>query len=103
MFMDDFIPTLANALDAEPGTVYNIGGEDYRSIREVSDIVLRETGANSDLVRYLPLDVHNVRSKRPDNRLARRDLGHNPQVRIEEGIPKTLCWMKGGCACADGL
>jgi len=25
---------------------------------------------------------------------ARRDLGHDPRVPLEEGIPKTIKWMK---------
>jgi dTDP-glucose 4,6-dehydratase len=44
-------------------------------------------------VSYLPEDVHNVKSKRPDNRRAIAELGHSPQVRIEEGVPLTLDWM----------
>lgn len=94
MYVDDFIPTLANAIDAEPGSVYNIGGNDYRSIRELSDLVLNQTGANSDLVTYLPEDVHNVKSKRPDNSRAIADLGHDPKVTLEQGVPLTLEWME---------
>lgn len=91
-FIDDFTPSLANALDVT-GT-YNIGGNDYRSVRELSDLILAETGADPGLVTYLPEDVHNVRSKRPDNTKARRDLGHDPQTTLEDGIPLTLDWMK---------
>jgi dTDP-glucose 4,6-dehydratase len=94
MYVTDFIPTLANAMDAKHGSVYNIGGEDYRSIRELSDLVLAQTGANSDLVSYLSEDVHNVKSKRPDNSRARKDLGHDPKVTLEEGVPLTLEWME---------
>jgi dTDP-glucose 4,6-dehydratase len=94
MYVDDFIPTLAEAMNAKPGEVFNIGGNDYRSIRELSDLILTETGANSDLVTYLPEDVHNVKSKRPDNRKAERALGHAPTVKLEEGVPLTLEWMR---------
>jgi dTDP-glucose 4,6-dehydratase len=94
MYVDDFIPTLANVMDrGRPGEVYNIGGEDYRAIRELSDLILAETNANSDLVTYLPEDVHNVKSKRPDNSKAIEELGHNPQMNIEEGVPLTIEWM----------
>ena len=94
MYVDDFIPTLATAMWGKAGEVYNIGGSDYRSVREVSDLILRETGANSDLVTYLPEDVHNVVSKRPDNSKAIAELGHDPTVTIDEGIPETLNWMR---------
>jgi dTDP-glucose 4,6-dehydratase len=98
MWHGDFIPTLANALEQAPsGEVINIGGSDYRSVEEVSDIILRETGADPDLVTYLPEDVHNVKSKKPSNVKAGRYLGHFPTVTINEGIPKTLDWMRGLC------
>ena len=94
MFQDDFTPTLANVLEqGKTGAVYNIGGNDYRSVEELSDLILAETGADPDLVTYLPEDVHNVKSKRPDNTKAIRDLGHNPTVKLEEGVPRTLGWM----------
>jgi dTDP-glucose 4,6-dehydratase len=96
MFHRDFTPTLANALEqAESGSVYNIGGIDYRAVEEVSEIILNETGADPDLVTYLPEDVHNVKSKKPDNTRANIDLDHFPTVTINEGIPKTLDWMRG--------
>jgi nucleoside-diphosphate-sugar epimerase len=38
-------------------------------------------------------DVHNVRSKRPDNQRAIRDLDHRPSTKLELGIPPTLNWM----------
>lgn len=96
MWHGDFIPTLANALEWAPaGEAINIGGKDFRSVREVSDIILKETGADPSLVTYLPEDVHNVKSKRPDNGKAIMLLDHDPSVTIDEGIPKTLDWMRG--------
>lgn len=96
MYQGDFTPTLANVLEqGKSGEVYNIGGEDFRSVEELSDLILNITGADPDLVTYLPEDVHNVKSKRPSNDRARRDLGHNPTVTIDEGVPQTIDWMKG--------
>jgi dTDP-glucose 4,6-dehydratase len=92
-FVGDFIPTLANAIDAPVGT-YNVGGEDFRSVRELSDLVLDETGADPLLVTYLPEDEHNVVSKRPDNTRARQVLGHDPIVKLEQGVPATIAWIK---------
>ena len=97
----DFIPTLAQALtDAPAGEAINIGGTDYRSISEVSEIVLAETGADPALVSYMPEDVHNAVSKRPSNIKAKRYLGHFPTTTIDKGIPETLDWMREQCASA---
>lgn len=95
MYIDDFIPTLANTADKFiAGNVINIGGTEYRSVREVSDLVLKYVGRDDSLVGYLPVDVHNVTSKRPDITKAQELLGHNPKTTLEVGIPTTLAWMK---------
>ncbi len=42
MYIDDFIPTLANVADNfVAGEVYNIGGEEFRSVKELSDLILQ--------------------------------------------------------------
>lgn len=95
MYIDDFIPTLANAAESfKPGLVVNIGGEEYRSVREAADIVLREVGSYSGTVTYLPSEEHNVRNKRPNIELAKKFLGHENKVTLEEGIPRTIEWMR---------
>lgn len=99
-YVDDFIPTLAGVVEkGKAGEVYNLGGRDYRTVKEVSDLILDLTGADPGLVTYLPEDVHNVRSKRPDNTRAFDVLGHDPKVTIEDGIPPTLEWMETHAFC----
>jgi dTDP-glucose 4,6-dehydratase len=95
MYIDDFIPTLANVCENfKAGEVYNIGGRDYRSVQELSELILGHLGKDDRLVTYLPEDKHNVQNKRPDIAKAERDLGHNPSTTIESGVPLTLEWMK---------
>jgi dTDP-glucose 4,6-dehydratase len=96
MYIDDFIPTLANVCERfKAGEVYNIGGEDYRSVRELSDLILAHLGKDDSHITYLPEDFHNVQNKRPDITRARVDLGHDPQTRLEDGVPRTIEWMQG--------
>lgn len=95
MHIDDFIPTLANACDRFlPGEVVNIGGEEYRSVKELSNLILGHLGKDDSLVEYLPEDKHNVQNKKPDISKAKSLLSHNPTITLEEGIPQTLEWMK---------
>jgi dTDP-glucose 4,6-dehydratase len=93
MHMDDFIPTLANAATADlRHRVYNIGGEDYRSVEELAGILLQlNDDAEIDMIEE---DEHNVRSKRPDNTRAMEDLDHAPRIRLEDGVLDTYDWMK---------
>lgn len=95
MYIDDFIPTLANVVNNFiPGEVYNIGGHEFRSVKEMNDIILNYLGMNDAMVNYLPEDKHNVMNKRPDIDKARHAFGHDPAITLEEGIPKTVEWMK---------
>jgi dTDP-glucose 4,6-dehydratase len=95
MYIDDFIPTLANVCERfKPGEVYNIGGEDYRSVKELSDLILGQIGKDDRFVTYLPEDKHNVQNKRPNIDKARNDLGHEPATTLEVGVPPTIKWMQ---------
>ncbi len=95
MYIDDFILTLANVCENFiSGEVYNIGGQEFRSVKELSDLILDYTGADSSLVSYLPEDKHNVLNKRPDITKAKEAFAHDPQIPLEIGVPKTIEWMK---------
>ncbi len=95
MFIDDFIPTLANVCENfKPGEVYNIGGTEFRSVRELNDIIRSYIPESKSMVEYLQEDKHNTVNKLPDISKAVNDLGHNPRVLLEEGIPITINWLK---------
>lgn len=95
MYIDDFIPTLANVCgNYHAGEVYNIGGTEFRSVKELSDLILKHVGIDDSIVKYLPEDKHNVVNKRPNIEKARAAFGHDPRILLEEGIPATVQWMK---------
>lgn len=95
MHIDDFIPTLANAVDYfSPGDVINVGGRERRSVEELIQIILDETNGTSGKITYLEQDEHNVVSKAPHLFRAVNTLGHDPQITLEEGIPSTISWLR---------
>lgn len=95
MYIDDFIPTLARVCERfVPGEVYNIGGVEYRSVEDLSNLILRYTGVSKELVTYLPEDKHNIVNKKPDITKAKDQFDHNPTISLDEGVPKTIEWMK---------
>jgi len=71
----------------------NIGNPDEFTIRELAEVVLRETGSPSDLV-TLPLPQDDPKVRRPDIGLARELLGWAPQVGLREGIRRTIPYFK---------
>ena len=94
-FVTDTCFTLANIVENfKPGEVYNIGGTQYHDIRYLSDLILGYLGKDDSQVEYLESEPFTTKGKRIDVSKAVRDLGHNPKVSLEEGIPRTIEWMK---------
>ena len=97
-YITDMARSLANIADKfKPGEVYNIGGEDFHSIEDAADIVLRLTGKEKrrkELVIYKPEEMLTTRQKKVDCTKARRDLKHKSTVTLETGIANTLAWMR---------
>jgi dTDP-glucose 4,6-dehydratase len=97
-FVEDTCRTFANILENFiPGEVYNIGGDEkwIISIEELADIVLAATGMDPNLAEYKGEEGFTTRVKLVDFSKSRRDLRHNPQVDIREGIRRYVAWMRG--------
>lgn len=99
MYAGDFIPTLANAADrfdshGLAGRTVNVGGAEFVSVEDMADRLVDLTGADASLVTRLPLDAHNVTSKRPDISAAVELLGHRPDTTLDQGLPLTVDWMR---------
>lgn len=103
MYIDDFIPTLANACEKfTAGEVINIGGSEYREVIDVANIAFDYLNKEPKII-LQPVDKHNVHNKRPDIQKAIKLLGHRPGVTLELGIPATLEWMKAEEFGEDGV
>lgn len=95
MYIDDFIPTLSNVCEKFiSGEIVNIGGSEYRSVEELSSIILKQLGKNDEFVTYMSEDVHNIVNKKPNIEKAKILLNHNPSISLEIGVAQTLAWMK---------
>jgi len=96
-YVEDTCRTFANIVDNfKPGEVYNIGGREEweHDIRYVSDLILDCLGKDDSHVTYMEAEPFTTRVKHMDFCKARRDLNHDPRVPLEEGIPRTIAWMR---------
>ena len=96
-YVEDSCNTWANIIDNFiPGEVYNVGGrqEWERDIKEYSDLVLNAVGRDDSIVSYQESEPFTTKIKTIDFSKAIRDLNHNPRVPPEEGIKRTVKWMK---------
>ncbi len=96
-YVEDTCRTFANIVDNFiAGEVYNIAGrkEWECEIKHISELVLDYLGKNDSRVEYKKAEPFTTRIKKIDSSKAIRDLGHNPKISPEQGIPKTIEWMK---------
>ncbi len=94
-FLADTIRTVANLVENfKPGETYNIGGDQLHTIEELSDLVLKVTGASPTLVRYADAEPLTTKIKLVDTSKAVRDLGHRNTYSLEEGLRLTADWMR---------
>jgi dTDP-glucose 4,6-dehydratase len=96
-YVEDTCRTFANIVDNFiPGEVYNVGSkEDWAiNIESLAEIVLQETGADPALAQYTGEEHFTTRIKIVDYSKSRRDLRHDPQININEGIRLYVKWMR---------
>ena len=96
-YVEDTCRTFANIVDNFiAGEVYNIAGkkEWECEIKHISELVLDYLGKDDSMVKYKKAEPFTTRVKKIDSSKAIRDLGHAPKISPEQGIPKTIEWMK---------
>jgi len=99
-FLADTVRTLSRIItNFKPGEVYNIGGDTLHSIEELSDVVVKVTGADPGLARFQESEVLTTKVKRVDVSKAVRDLNHANSVGLEEGMGITAEWMRTVYRC----
>jgi len=94
-YVDDMIEGLIKLMSSPDeflGPV-NLGNPRETSILELAEIILRLTGSRSKLI-FLPLPSDDPKRRMPDISLAKRALGWEPKVELEEGLKRTIEYFK---------
>ena len=74
------------------GHIINLGHDIECSLLDLAEMVKRLTGSTSPIVfRALPQD--DPRRRRPDLTKARRVLGYEPRIPLEDGLRHTIAWF----------
>jgi UDP-glucuronate decarboxylase len=93
-FVDDLIDGIHRFMNVEPGITgpVNIGNPVEFTIRQLAELVIRLTGSESKLT-YAPLPSDDPLQRKPDTALAKRVLGWEPKVQLEEGLKRTIAYF----------
>ena len=93
-YVDDEVRGILALLDSQHVGPVNIGNPDEHTVRQLAETVLAVTGSLSELV-FERLPVDDPSRRRPDISLARRLLGWEPEVTLEDGVARTAAWFGG--------
>ncbi len=71
----------------------NMGNPRESKVIDIARLVLEMTGSRSQ-IKFLPLPTDDPKVRRPDISRARRLLGWEPQVSLEDGLDKTIAFFR---------
>jgi UDP-glucuronate decarboxylase len=94
-YAEDLIEGMVRMMNSRPdftGPV-NIGNPGEFTIRELAEKVIALTGSSSSLI-YRPLPEDDPLQRKPDISLARKELGWEPTVMLDEGLERTTEYFR---------
>lgn len=94
-YVDDIIEGLVRVMDTSDEITgpINMGNPEEWTILELAQKIIQLTGSKSKIV-YLPLPKDDPMQRRPVIELAKRLLGWEPRIEIEEGLRRTIDYFR---------
>ena len=95
-YVSDLIDGLVRAarVSSVAGRVYNLGNPEEHTVLDFARIIRRLAGSASEIVFRPPLSEDEPQRRCPDIARARAELGWEPRVDLEEGLSRTIAWMR---------
>ena len=94
-YVDDLIEGMVRMMNSREdftGPV-NIGNPGEFTILQLAQKVIELTNSSSQII-YQPLPSDDPMQRKPDITLARKELGWEPHIQLEEGLIKTIDFFK---------
>ena len=94
-YVDDMIEAFIRMMNNPQGFVgpVNLGNPVEMTVKELAEKIIWLTGSSSSL-EYRELPQDDPTRRKPDISLARKKLGWEPKVSLEQGLQKTITYFK---------
>lgn len=94
-YIDDLIDGIIRLMDTPDSFTgpVNLGNPVEVSVNDLAKMIIRMTGSKSKIT-YLPLPEDDPKQRQPDIGLAKKQLGWEPKVELEEGLEKTIKYFR---------
>ena len=95
-YVDDLVDGMCKMMNNEEDFVgpVNIGNPDEFTIKQLAEKVLEMIPKSGSQIVYQDLPQDDPRQRQPDIRLAKQKLGWKPEIKLEEGLLKTINYFK---------
>jgi dTDP-glucose 4,6-dehydratase len=92
-YVSDLVDGLFRLISSDEVHPVNIGNPKEMTIRQLAEAIITLTGSRSRIVTR-PLPEDDPRVRQPDITRARKILGWEPKVPLEEGLGKTIAYFR---------
>jgi len=92
-YVDDLIRGIVGMIDSAESGPVNLGNPEEFTVADFARLILRVTGSDSP-VEHLPLPVDDPTRRCPVITRASQVLGWQPQIRVEDGVRRTVEWFR---------
>jgi dTDP-glucose 4,6-dehydratase len=92
-YVSDLVDGIWRLMHASVNDPVNIGNPRELTLLDLAKHVIRATGSASEIV-FRPLPVDDPKVRQPDIGRARRLLGWEPKIELEEGLARTVEWYR---------
>lgn len=88
-YIDDLVEGIRKLLFSQVLDPVNLGNPSEMTILELAKTILKQTGSRSEIV-FQSLPEDDPKQRRPDITKAKREIGWEPRVSLEDGLVKTV-------------
>lgn len=93
LFVEDHCSAIDTVLHkGKNGEVYNVGGNNEKTNRYITDTILKYLGKDGSLVKYVADRLGHDRRYAIDATKIKNELGWEPKYKFEQAIEKTIQW-----------
>lgn len=94
-YVDEIVEAFIRLMETDDEVTgpMNLGNTDEFTVRQLADMVIKLTGSRSNLV-FDSLPVDDPRQRQPDITLARRIIGWEPSIPLEQGLNMTIRYFE---------
>ena len=92
-YVSDLIDGITRLMGSDLNEPVNIGNPSEMSVMDFAEKIKKITGSRSEII-FKDLPVNDPKVRRPDISKAKKELGWEPRVELDEGLERTVAWAR---------